>query len=658
MGPITPRLAVLAAALAALVAAGAAQGSPEPPAELPAGPVKWVVGADDPASAGELEDALAATGATVERLPRLDALAVTGGDRDEVADALAGEGGLDYVERDLPRTLHAEPADALDPATGRAFGWAWGAVRAGEGIAAAGGGAPSSPVAVIDSGVDAGHPDLAGRVVPGRDVLGQGTTQDTLGHGTFVAGLVSAIDGNGAGGRGVAGATPIIPVRVTTSGSITSADLAAGIVAAVDAGARVVNISIGGPGITAVEEAALDYARRRDVLVVASAGNSAQSGNDVEYPAAAVGGDDGGWSTGLSVAATDPLGRPAPFSSFNRHVSIAAPGAGTGACTDGVYSTLPATASLWTGGCTTVFDGPAHGGGRYAYGRGTSFAAPLVAGAAALVRQVAPGLRADQVADVVRRSAVQTVGTGWNERTGAGVLDVAGAVGLAARYDVTAPALSLAASPRGGAVRVRASAQDQTGPDRELAAGTVVGLEISRDGSSWSQAIAPAVAPLDATYPATPARPLWVRATACDRSRNCTVRTSGPSTGTARALTAHSASKGLRGAILSLSVGTRCPAGQASCLRLVVKASGAPGRPRYAVKVRQPGGTRVVAGGAGALRPGQRRTLTLRSRAPLACGRVVAQLTVRAKGGRVAKATRTAPVRRCTVGLAVLPTPR
>jgi subtilisin family serine protease len=659
MGSLTPRLAVLAAALSALAAAAAAQASPEPPATVPPGPVQWVVGADDAASAGELEDALAAAGATVERLPRLDALAVSGGDRDDVADALADEGGLDYVERDLPRTLHAEPADALDPATGRAFGWAWGAVRAGEGIEAAGGGAPSSPVAVVDSGVDAGHPDLAGRVTPGRDVLGQGTTQDALGHGTFVAGLVSAIDGNGVGGRGVAGATPIIPVRVTTSGSITSADLAAGIVAAVDASARVVNVSIGGPGITSVEEAALDYARRRDVLVVASAGNSALSGNDVEYPAAAVGGDDGGWSTGLSVAATDPLGRPAPFSSFNRHVSIAAPGAGTGACADGVYSAIPAgPASLWAGGCATVFDGPAHGAGRYGYGRGTSFAAPQVAGAAALVRQMAPGLRADQVADVLRRSAVQTVGTGWNERTGAGVLDVAGAVALAARYDVTAPALSLAADSRGGAVRVRAAAQDQSGPGRELAGGTVVGLEVSRDGSSWSQAVAPAAAPIDATYAATSARPLWVRATACDRSRNCTTRTSGPSTGATRALTAHSASRGLRGAILSLSVGTRCPAGRPTCLRLVVKASGAPGRPRFAVRIRQPGTRRVVAGGSGALTPGRRRTLTLRPRAPLACGRIVAQLTVRARGGRVATAIRRAPVRRCAVGLAVLPPTR
>ena len=202
MGPTTLRRAALAATLAALAVAGAATASSEPALEVPAGPVRWVVGADDAASAAELQDAFDAAGASVERLPRLDALAVTGGDREAVVDALEDEGGLDYVERDLPRSLHAEPADAVDPATGRPFGWAWGAVRAGEAIAAAGGGAPSSPVAVIDSGVDRDQPDLAGRVTAGRDILGAGWTQDSLGHGTFIAGLVSAIDGNGIGGRG------------------------------------------------------------------------------------------------------------------------------------------------------------------------------------------------------------------------------------------------------------------------------------------------------------------------------------------------------------------------------------------------------------------------------------------------------------------------
>ena len=110
----------------------------------------------------------------------------------------------------------AEPAEALDPATGRSYDWAYEAVHATEGIAGAGGGAANAPVAVVNTGVDIAHPELAGRLLPGHDVLGAGSVRDLVGHGTFVAGLVWAIDGNGIGGRGVAGATPVLPVRVST----------------------------------------------------------------------------------------------------------------------------------------------------------------------------------------------------------------------------------------------------------------------------------------------------------------------------------------------------------------------------------------------------------------------------------------------------------
>ena len=647
-------LALVAAG--ALALAGAAHASGDPTPALPAGPVSWVVGADDSISAAGLAAALADAGASVERLTRLDALVMTGGSREAVADALAGQGGAEYVERQLPRGLHAEPGDAVDPATGRPFAWALGAVRAAEGLAAAGGGAPTSPVAVVDSGVDRAQPDLVGRVTEGRDILGAGSVDDLVGHGTFVAGLISAIDGNGVGGRGLAGATPIIPVRVTTGTGITSADLAAGIVAAVDSGARVVNVSIGGAGLATVERVALDYARRRDVLVVASAGNSALDGNPVEYPAAAVGGESGGWSAGLSVAATDPTGRPAAFSAHNANVSIAAPGAGLGGCGDGVYSTIPSgPASLWPGGpCAPIFAGD-HGAGRYAYGQGTSFSAPLVAGAAALVRQVAPALRAEQVGDVLRRSADQTVGTGWNAYTGAGVLDVAGAVALAARYDTSAPALALAVEPRAGAVRVRASADDAVGAGKEPAGATVVGLEVSRDGSGWSPLVAPAAAPVNSLVPASAARPLWLRATACDRNRNCTTRSSGPHTGAAGGARAHAAAAGgLRGSIVRLAVSRlSCPSGRASCLRLALRAApAAAGRARFSLEIRQPGSPRLLARASGSLKAGRLRALALAPRAPLACGRVVARLTVRARG-RTHTSTRRAPVRRCRVSVSV-----
>ena len=359
-------LALGAAAVLALSGAGTAAAAPSP----------WIVGLERPGHADELAAQLRASGEPAARLARLGAVAVTG-ERAAVLRAATREGGVAYIEPQLPRHLHAEPAEALDPATGRSYDWAYEAVHATEGIAGAGGGAPNAPVAVVDTGVDIAHPDLAGRLLPGHDVLGAGSVRDLVGHGTFVAGLISAIDGNGIGGRGVAGATPVLPVRVSTGTGITSADLAAGIVAAVDGGARVINVSIGGPRLSIAERDALDYAASHDVLVVASAGNSAEEGNPLEYPAAALGGDAGGWSPGLSVGASGPDGLPAPFSTHNRAVSLVAPGAGAGPCDDGVYSTIPTgPASLWAGGrCDRIFAPPAHGAGRYAYAQGTSFSA-------------------------------------------------------------------------------------------------------------------------------------------------------------------------------------------------------------------------------------------------------------------------------------------
>ena len=130
----------------------------------------------------------------------------------------------------------------------------------------------------------------------------------------------------------------------------------------------------------------------------------------------------------------------ARFSTHNQFVSLAAPGAGPFGCAHGVLAALPATRGTdWDdpGSCSRLVPDPS--GARFAYGEGTSFAAPIASGIAALVWQVEPRLASEQVAQVLTRSAHQTLGRGWNEFTGAGVVDGRAAAALARRYDVTAP---------------------------------------------------------------------------------------------------------------------------------------------------------------------------------------------------------------------------
>ena len=466
----------------------------------PAAPTA-VVGATTPQAAQGVAAELRRHGLSVTAIPRIGALEVSGDDLAAVRAAVGRDPRVDWVEASRDRSLFSIAPPGVDEETGRTYGWSVDSVRATEALAMTSGLFPTS-VAVIDSGIDVTHPDLAGRIGPTYDVLTRGTgVRDVVGHGTFVAGLISAIDGNGLGARGVAGATRVLPIRITTTGTIKSSDAAEGIIRAVNAGAGVINLSFGGATISEVEKSALAYAAKRDVLVVAAAGNSYQVTspvpNPVQYPAAALGGVKGGWGQGLSVAATDPLGRRARFSTTNDFVSVAAPGAGSGECGDGVFSTIPAASTLlWdddsAGSCTRVVGELSTPQGRYGYAEGTSFATPLVSGAAALARDVNPGLTAEQTADVIRRSARQTVGTGWNAQTGWGVLDVAAAVGLARTYDTIEPVPALTVLPRVGSLSVTLGGTDVAGPGsnagrgRDVSAGALEqrkGLRPDRNGA-------------------------------------------------------------------------------------------------------------------------------------------------------------------------------
>lgn len=222
-------------------------------------------------------------------------------------------------------------------------------------------------VAVVDTGVAADSPQLRGRVLPGLDLTSPGTPRadrDCFGHGTFVAGIIGAAPADGTGFHGVAPDARILPIRVANSmDDGTARLLAQGIRAAVDGGARVVNISA---STTAPEQSlvsAVEYAEQRDVVVVAAAANSAGQGPRVAYPAAL--------PTVLAVGAIDSTGALAAFSQTGPHLGLTAPGV------------------------EVVSIGP--GGPGHWRGSGTSYAVPFVAGVAALIRAYRPDLTAAEV---------------------------------------------------------------------------------------------------------------------------------------------------------------------------------------------------------------------------------------------------------------------
>ena len=245
-------------------------------------------------------------------------------------------------------------------------------------------------VAIVDSGVDASHPDLAGSVLSGTDLSHEGPgdgRKDTNGHGTKMASLVAA---HGRV-RGVAPAARILPVRAGTGSGAGTSKVADGIVWAVAEGAKVISVSTGSEDDPLTRQA-IQAALAADAVVVASVGNRPDD-TSVLYPAAYPG--------VLAVAAVGKNGEHAQISVTGPQVVIAAPG--------------------------TDVSG-AHPGGRYSVGTGTSDATAIVAGAVALVRARFPQLKA---ADVVRRltaTAIDKGSPGRDPSYGFGVLNLVGAL--------------------------------------------------------------------------------------------------------------------------------------------------------------------------------------------------------------------------------------
>jgi subtilisin family serine protease len=259
-------------------------------------------------------------------------------------------------------------------------------------------------VAVVDSGIDVTHPDLASRILLARSFVG-GSVADVHGHGTFVAGEIAAATNNAEGIAGIAFPAQLLVAKVVRAdGTISLEAEATAIRWAVDEGARVINLSLGGlrdPGnlsrdtYSALEAAAVDYAAAKGVLLVAAVGNSDQAPVSpwpfASYPAALP------HVVGVSSLARD--GSVSVFSDRDAvYNDIAAPG-------EDILSTLPRALTRDNTAC--VDQGYSDcGPDEYRHPQGTSFAAPQVAAAAALLLAESPSLTASQAATLLERTAV------------------------------------------------------------------------------------------------------------------------------------------------------------------------------------------------------------------------------------------------------------
>ncbi|HEY8638854.1 MAG TPA: S8 family peptidase [Solirubrobacteraceae bacterium] len=309
--------------------------------------------------------------ATLSVIPKLGVRVVrVTGDPAAVAARLSSRPGVRWAEPNW--TMHADAAPGggdgagavpNDPLFGRLDGMA--AISAAAGWAAAGlGRFPASggvPVGIVDTGIDAGHEDLQGKLAAcatatdGR--VTEGSCADDNGHGTHVAGTIGAVADNGVGVAGVAFSSPLIVCKaLSADGSGTLADVAGCLRWAHDRGAKVISMSLGGPGSRALADA-VGYAwaggARSGSVLMAAAGN--EGSPTVEFPA--------GYADVVSVGATGPGDAPASFSEFNADVEVSAPGVD-------VLSTKA--------------------GGGYVSLSGTSMATPHAAGVAAIAWDAHP----------------------------------------------------------------------------------------------------------------------------------------------------------------------------------------------------------------------------------------------------------------------------
>lgn len=297
-------------------------------------------------------------------------------------------------------------------------------------------GADEVVVAVLDTGVDPKHSDLAGKLLPGANTYDNtSNTQDKYGHGTSVAGVIAASTDNAKGVASVAWGTMLIPIRISSDkGRTSSWAIAAGIREAVADGARVLNISFAPLQNDSIVLRQAEAARLAGSLVVIAAGNDGSDATDPDSRAA------------VFVGAVDGADAVATFSTRGPFVDLTAPGVS-------VYTTKV--------------------GNKYGALSGTSFAAPVVSGVAALVWSVNPRFRPTTVEQILRVTSRDLGPEGRDPQYGAGRVDAAAAVRLALDVieadDKTPPAVSIRSPTSGASIATLADVTVDASDDFDVA---------------------------------------------------------------------------------------------------------------------------------------------------------------------------------------------
>jgi subtilisin family serine protease len=378
-------LALLAVMLTGAHPADADGPGDEPPPSLAAIVARQVmVRIPPPAEATDVLGDLPVEASVEASIPELDVwvLEIDAEDIDAALAWLVEQPGVAWAERN--QIASAAQITPDDPGYPDQYGLE--AIRAPYGWETTTGSA-SVVIGVLDTGIDASHPDLAGKVMAGYDFVNDDADPaDDNGHGTHVAGIAAAQTDNATGVAGVSWGARVMPVKVLNAAAVgTYANVAQGIIWAVDNGAAIVNLSLGGAAESEALADAVDYADARGVLVVAAAGNTGSP--TVLFPARL--------PKVVAVAATDEANARAALSNYGPEIDVAAPGIA-------IYST-----DL---------------GGSYGDRSGTSMATAFVSGLAALIAGEIDSGDPDAVRDAIEDTALDIAPAGRDDFTGYGLI--------------------------------------------------------------------------------------------------------------------------------------------------------------------------------------------------------------------------------------------